>query len=185
MNYCNQCGASVIRSIPEGDHLPRFVCSECHSIHYENPRIIAGCIPELDNKILLCRRAIEPKYGLWTLPAGFMENNETTLLAATRETMEEANITLESPSLFSIFSIPHISQVYMFYRGTINSAITGPGTESLEIALFSEAEIPWNDLAFPVVSETLKLYFEHQHNHDATFNGAIIKTNDQLITRFY
>lgn len=185
MNYCNQCGAPVNHSIPEGDHRPRFVCTECSHIHYENPRIIAGCIPELDSKILLCRRAIEPKYGLWTLPAGFMENNETTLEAARRETVEEANIEIDSPSLFCMFSIPHISQVYMFYRGTISNSITVPGAESLELALFDEHNIPWDSLAFQVIKETLKLYFEHRDNLDISFNGEIIQTQSKFITRLY
>lgn len=114
-----------------------------------------------------------------------MENNETTLLAATRETMEEANITVDSPSLFSIFSIPHISQVYIFYRGTINSPISEPGSESLEIRLFTEEQIPWDKLAFPVVTETLKLYFEHRDNANASFNGDILHSNNKLITQLY
>ncbi|MCW9014129.1 MAG: NUDIX hydrolase [Gammaproteobacteria bacterium] len=159
MKFCNHCGSSVSYRIPEGDHLPRFICNNCNTIHYQNPRIIAGCIPEWQDKILLCRRAIEPRHGLWTLPAGFMENGETTLQGAARESFEEAHAELNDMSLYCMFSIPHISQVYMMYRGELKNGFARPGPESLEVQLFSEAEIPWDELAFPVIKETLALYY--------------------------
>ena len=160
MNFCSECGASVQLRIPPGDHLPRYVCDQCGSIHYQNPKIVAGCIPEWEDKILLCKRAIEPRLGLWTLPAGFMENRETTAQAAQRETIEEASAQVEPLGLFALFDIPHISQVYVLYRARMLNLDFGPGMESLEVRLFGENEIPWEQLAFPVMHETLRRYFK-------------------------
>jgi len=159
MKFCSTCGASVSLRIPEGDTRERFVCTSCQTIHYQNPRIVAGSIPEWGDQILLCRRAIEPRYGLWTLPAGFMENGETTEQAALRETWEEAGARVEIINLYSIFSIPHINQVYMLFRGNLVEGIYHPGDESLECQLFDAQTLPWDRLAFPVVKETLKRYF--------------------------
>jgi len=159
VNFCSNCGASVVRRIPEGDTRERFVCDACQTIHYQNPNIVAGCIPEWEGRILLCKRAIEPRYGLWTLPAGFMENGESAEQAALRETQEEACAVIEIADLYGIFSIPHISQVYLFYRGELLNGEYAPGAESLECRLFDEQDIPWDKLAFPVVKETLKRYF--------------------------
>lgn len=159
MNYCNQCGAPVSLRIPEGDNMPRHVCQRCGTIHYLNPKLVVGCIAEWEEKILLCRRAIEPRHGLWTLPAGFMENSETTAQAATRETLEEACARVEIDELFSLVNIPHINQVHLFYRARMIDAGFSAGVESLETALFSEAEIPWDALAFRSVALCLKAYF--------------------------
>ena len=145
--------------IPEGDSRERFVCIQCQAIHYQNPKIVAGCIPEWEDQILLCRRAIEPRYGLWTLPAGFMENGESTEQAAMRETREEACAQVKIDSLYSLFSIPHINQVYMLFRGMLLDGKFAPGEETLECKLFHESEIPWDELAFPVVKETLIRYY--------------------------
>jgi len=161
MKYCSKCGsAKIVHKIPEGDHLPRYICADCNEIHYQNPKIVAGCIPEWDDQILLCRRAIEPRYGLWTLPAGFMENNETTEQAAMRETWEEAQARVKLSQLYALFSIPHISQVYMLFRGQLTDLNFAAGIESLDVRLFSYHEIPWQELAFPVVIRTLEYYFE-------------------------
>lgn len=160
MKYCSHCGATVSLKIPEGDNLPRYVCGACETIHYQNPNIVAGCIPEWGDKILLCRRAIKPRHGYWTLPAGFMENSETSIEAAARETLEEAGARVEVTNLFAIYSLPHISQVYMMFRSRLPAPDFYPGAESLEVELFSESEIPWNDLAFPVIEETLRRYYE-------------------------
>jgi len=174
MKYCCECGSNVEFRIPEGDNLKRYVCTNCGIIHYQNPRIIAGCIPVYQNKVLLCRRAIEPRYGLWTLPAGFMENNETTEEAAARETLEEAQAHVHIQSLFGLYSIPHINQVYLMYRGELREPEYAPGIESLETLLFSEDEIPWDELAFPVVAETLKNYFhEHKQGDFSLHTGRI------------
>ena len=146
--------------IPEGDNLPRYVCDQCQTIHYQNPNIVAGSIPASGNRILLCRRAIEPRYGLWTLPAGYMENNETVEQAALRESLEEANANVELEQLYAVFSLPHANQVYMMYRARLLDEDFSAGTESLEVRLFDEQEIPWDKLAFSTIYYTLKYYFE-------------------------
>ena len=145
--------------IPAGDNRPRHICAACGAIHYENPKMVVGCIPEWDNKILLCRRAIEPKYGLWTLPAGFMENGETTGEGAARETLEEAGARVDLLGLYSMISLPDINQVYLVYRARLLHLDFMPGEESLEARLFSEDEIPWNEIAFRTIQLTLQRYF--------------------------
>lgn len=159
MNFCSNCGARVTLRVPDGDNMPRYVCDACGIVHYQNPKIVAGCIPEWEDKILLCRRAIEPRSGLWTLPAGFMENGETTEEAAAREALEEAMVDVEILDLYSLFSIPHVSQVFMMFRGRMRSPAFGAGPESLDVRLFGEAEIPWDTIAFKTVKETLRHYF--------------------------
>jgi len=157
MNFCSACGASVSFRIPEGDSLPRHVCDTCGEIHYVNPKLVVGAVAEYDGKVLLCRRAIEPRYGRWTLPAGFMENRETTADAAARETLEEACARIEVIDAFSMVSIPHISQVHLFYRARLPVPEFAPGDESLDVALFDEKDIPWNELAF----RSVRLALEH------------------------
>ena len=164
MKVCSQCGHPVEERIPEGDDRPRHVCDRCDIIHYTNPRVIVGCLPEHEDRILLCRRAIEPRSGLWTLPAGFMENGETTVQGAARETWEEARARVCEQHLYRVFDVPGINQVYMFYRATIVDGAYGVGPESTEVALFSEAEIPWDEIAFPVVYHTLKEYLHDRIN---------------------
>lgn len=159
MNYCSHCGAKVALRIPAGDNRERHVCIDCETIHYQNPRVITGCLPEWEGRVLLCRRAIEPREGYWTLPAGFMENGETVHAGAIRETLEEANARVEMKGLFSLVNIPYASQVFMIYRAKLLDLDFGPGEESLEVALFSEHEIPWEELAFPMIGETLRYYF--------------------------
>jgi ADP-ribose pyrophosphatase YjhB (NUDIX family) len=136
----------------------RYVCDACNTVHYQNPKIVAGCVPTLDNRLLLCQRAIEPRYGLWTLPAGFMENGESTEQAAVRETLEEACASVDNLELYGVFSIPHISQVYMMFRADLVKEDFKPGHESLDVRLFELHEIPWDRLAFPVVRLTLEHY---------------------------
>jgi ADP-ribose pyrophosphatase YjhB (NUDIX family) len=159
MNYCSNCGGDVETRVPEGDNRTRFVCAACGMIHYQNPRIVVGCIPAWTDQVLLCRRAIEPRRGLWTLPAGFMENGETCQQGALRETWEEGRARVRVGDLYTVFNLPHINQVYLLFRSQLLDQDFAPGEESLEVALFPEAEIPWDQLAFPVVLETLKLYF--------------------------
>jgi len=160
LKFCSQCGANVEFRIPDGDNLHRHVCGDCGEIHYQNPKIVAGCIPLWQNRVLLCRRAIEPRHGLWTIPAGFMENRETLEQAAARETVEEACARVTIDGLYGVYNIPHISQVYMIFRGEIIDGEFAPGTESLETALYNEADIPWHELAFPVVTKALKRFFD-------------------------
>ncbi len=170
MNYCSQCGAPVRLGIPPGEHLPRYLCDACGAIHYENPKLVVGCIAEWQESILLCRRAIEPRLGLWTLPAGFMENAETTAQAASRETLEEANARVEIDSLFTLFNIPHINQVHLFFRARLLDLAFHPGSESLDVALFREEEIPWNEVAFASVRETMKRYFSDRKTGKYAFH---------------
>ncbi|MCG8672306.1 MAG: NUDIX hydrolase [Pseudomonadales bacterium] len=159
MKFCSQCGSKVSLRIPEGDTRERHVCDSCGFIHYFNPRIIAGTVPTVGSKVLLCRRAIEPRKGYWTLPAGFMENGETTQEAALRETWEEAEAKLNLDGLYSLFNLPHINQVYIFFRGEVIDGEFGVGEESLETQLFEEHEIPWDSLAFPTIYKTLKHFY--------------------------
>lgn len=166
MNYCSLCGATVSRRVPEGDNLPRHVCDSCDAVHYQNPKIVTGCIIKWEDQILLCRRAIEPRYGLWTIPAGFMELGETTYKAAARETYEEAKAVVQIDELFAVYNIPHVSQVYFIYRAHLESPDFSPGEESLDVKLFSEDAIPWDELAFPVVRASLIRYFESLRTND-------------------
>ncbi len=160
MNYCSQCGAPVGHRIPEGDNRHRYVCETCGTIHYQNPRMVVGCLPEWEGRVLLCRRAIEPRLGLWTVPAGFMENGETTAEGAARETLEEAGARVEILDLYSMVSLPEIDQVYLLFRARLLDLDFAPGEESLETRLFRESEIPWQQLAFRTVDMTLRQYFE-------------------------
>jgi ADP-ribose pyrophosphatase YjhB (NUDIX family) len=159
VNYCSECGAPVRRGIPEGDDHPRDICDACGTVHYRNPKIIAGCLPVWGDQLLLCRRAIDPRKGYWTLPAGFMEEGETLAYAARREALEEANVVVEIADLYAVFSLPHLSQVYVFYRANMLDERFHPGAESLETRLFQEHEIPWEDLSFETVYRSLRHYF--------------------------
>jgi ADP-ribose pyrophosphatase YjhB (NUDIX family) len=160
MNYCSHCGARVTQKIPLGDHLPRHVCDQCELIHYYNPKIVAGCIPEWEDQILLCRRAIEPRLGLWTFPAGFMEIGESTEQAAVRETKEETQADVAITSLHAVLSLPHIGQVYLVFRGRMLTPIFRAGLESLDVRLFPLSAIPWEGIAFPVVRDALERYVD-------------------------
>ena len=181
MKFCSQCGAPVILRIPTGDHLPRHVCPSCDTVHYQNPKIVAGCIPEWEGRILLCRRAIEPRYGLWTLPAGFMENSESAVTAAAREALEEANAVVENLSLYGLYSLLHVSQVYLMFRGQLKDGQASVGEESLEVGLFAEEEIPWEQIAFTVVHETLRQYFTERRTGAFQLHvGDIIREADHF-----
>lgn len=164
MKFCSECGARVELRQPPDDNRERHICTVCTTIHYQNPKMIVGAIPEWeDGRILLCRRAIEPRHGLWTLPAGFMENGETTPEAAARETLEEANAQVQIGDLYAMYNIPYIDQVYLLFRARLLNLDFSPGVESLEVALFAEEDIPWDTLAFRAVSLTLKHYFSDRH----------------------
>lgn len=174
MNYCTQCGAKVELRIPEGDTHVRHVCPRCGEIHYQNPKLVIGCVAEREGNILLCRRAIEPRYGLWTLPAGFMENGESTTEAALRETLEEACAHIAIDKLFALVNIPHINQVHLFYHGRLLDSGFGPGEESLETELFPEEGIPWQDIAFRSVALCLKAYFADRRAGGFGFHEATL-----------
>ncbi len=160
MNYCSECGGKLHVATPLMDNRPRHICDDCGVIHYENPKVIVGTLPVYEGSILLCRRAIEPRLGFWTLPAGFLENNESTEEGAKRETFEEAGAKYGDTSmLYRVFDIPHINQVYIFYLAQLATPDFFAGEESLEVAFFDEEEIPWSSLAFPVMKDILVEYF--------------------------
>lgn len=174
INFCCACGAPVSLRVPAGDSLPRHVCNACGAIHYRNPRLIVGALPEWEDRVLLCRRAIEPCIGLWTLPAGFMENGESVATAAVRETVEEARARIELGEMFSLISVPHISQVHVTYRARLLDLDFSPGEESLEVALFREEEVPWDRIAFRTIATTLRHYFtDRRAGHFRLHTGEI------------
>jgi len=183
VNYCSDCGSNELNwSIPEGDNRPRHVCSSCNTIFYQNPKIVAGCIAEWEDTVLLCKRAIEPRHGYWTLPAGFMENAETTLEAAVRETLEEANARVDNVDLYTVLNIPHTNQVYMMFRAKLSDLEFSPGEESLECGLYKEHEIPWDELAFPTISHTLKFYFEDRKRGQYSVRcGDIVRQDNRAV----
>lgn len=173
MKFCSACGQSVTFRIPDGDHLPRYICDACGTVHYENPRLVVGCVPEYEGKILLCRRAIEPRRGYWTLPAGFMENGESMQAAAARESMEEALAKVEIGSLVAIVHVLQAHQVHVMFRARLLDPNIGIGPESLEVGLFDEQDIPWHDMAFRSNEFALRRYLEDRrmgreglHFHD-------------------
>ena len=163
MKFCPECAYPVVLQIPEGDNRPRYVCAQCETIHYHNPKLVVGSIPVWDEdgqvRVLLCKRAIEPRHGFWTLPAGFMENSETTSQAAVRETEEEAGADIAIGDLFSLLNVAQVHQVHLFYLARLRNLDFKAGIESLEVQLFAEHEIPWDELAFRTVRETLKYFF--------------------------
>lgn len=163
MKFCSNCASPLDQLIPDGDTLPRHVCTECGTIHYQNPKIVAGCIPVWENRILMCKRAIEPRYGKWTLPAGFMELGETVAGGAARETLEEAKATVELGHMFAMVDVIDAGQVHLFYTAKLVSDF-GAGAETLEADLFSEDEIPWDEIAFQSVEFALRKYFETRHD---------------------
>jgi ADP-ribose pyrophosphatase YjhB (NUDIX family) len=178
MKFCTSCGQPVQLVVPPGDDRERHVCQVCAVVHYQNPRLVVGCLAHDDaGRILLCRRAIEPQYGLWTLPAGFMENGESVEEGALRETREEANASLANPVLYCMVSIPYVNQVFVIFRGLLADPGYYPGRESLETALFGEKEIPWDKLAFRTVTFTLQRFFED--NRTGSFGVHVASLHKQ------
>lgn len=160
IKHCRECGAPVTYRVPDdGDTRERAVCPACGTIHYVNPLVVVGTVPYWGEQVLLCQRAIEPRHGRWTLPAGFMELGETMAQGAARETVEEAGAQIELGPLFSTLSVPRVGQVHVFYLARLQSAVFDPGPESLQARLFTEAEIPWSELAFTTVRKTLECFF--------------------------
>ena len=163
MKFCSECAHPVALVVPEGDNRPRYVCAQCTTIHYENPKLVIGSLPVWESdgelKVLLCKRAIEPRAGYWTLPAGFMENRETTAEAAIRETEEEAGANIELGPLYTLLNVAYVHQVHLFYLARLRDLDYAAGIESLEVRMFSEREVPWDDLAFPTIRKTLELFF--------------------------
>lgn len=162
MNYCSQCGHELVVKTPPGDHLPREICEHCGTIHYQNPKLVVGCIVEWEGRILLCRRAIEPRAGYWTLPAGFMENGETVEHGAARETREEALAEVDNLVPLTLVNVPHVNQVHLMFRCLLRDGRFGAGPETLEAGLYTERDIPWSNIAFPSMRFTLERFFEDQ-----------------------
>ncbi|WP_257283877.1 NUDIX hydrolase [Endozoicomonas sp. SESOKO1] len=158
-HYCSVCGHETRKKVPEGDHRLRDVCDYCQTIHYQNPRVITGCLPVYRDKVLMCKRAIEPRKGFWTLPGGFMELGETIEEGAARETREEACADVTIESLYTLFNVVHVGQLSAFFLARLERPDYAPGEESLEVALFAEDEIPWDQLAFSTIGRTLRHYF--------------------------
>ncbi|WOD08416.1 NUDIX hydrolase [Marinomonas sp. GJ51-6] len=182
MRFCSQCGHSVNMAIPAGDNRMRAMCPSCGNIDYDNPNLITGTIPLYEGKVLLCRRNIEPRLGFWTLPAGFMENQETTSEGALRETLEESGSVAKCLQLFSMISIPHINQIHLFYLAELEKDDFHPTEESSEVALFDLKDIPWDELAFSSVSKTLKLFIQdHEAGHYGFHDDVILV--DQLCSK--
>jgi len=179
MKFCSNCGAANQRRIPDGDHLARAVCTVCHTVHYENPRVVVGCVPEWQGQVLLCRRAIEPRRGFWTAPAGFLEIGESLHDGATRETAEEALAEVEIGSMLSLVNVLHAAQVHVMFRARMRSGRHGAGVESLETRLFDEAQIPWEDLAFHSVRFALERYFgdRRQQREELHFHDILRRTH--------
>ncbi len=174
MKFCSNCGARLPeeKEIPPGDNLPRHICGSCGTIHYQNPRIIVGCIPVWEHRILMCRRAIEPRKGFWTIPAGFMENQETLEVGAQRECMEEANAEVDIGAVHTVYSIPHINQVYIIFLSKLKNLDFSPGPESLETVLMEASEIPWDEIAFSSIKFTLHNYFHGSEDSGRAYIGS-------------
>lgn len=164
MKYCSQCGGKVEQKVPDDDNRPRHVCMDCGRIHYQNPRLIVGTLPVWQDSVLLCRRAIEPRKGYWTLPAGFMENGESASEGAERETREEACARVRVLDPYTLVSVPFIDQLHLLFRADLLDLDFAPGTESLEVRLFEEADIPWDELAFRSVTLTLRAFFDERRS---------------------
>ena len=174
LNFCSVCGHAIARRVPPGDNRERACCDQCGAIHYVNPKVVVGTLPVWGERVLLCRRAIEPRHGYWTLPGGFLETNETASDGAIRETAEEAGARITLGPLFTMLDVVHVHQIHLFYRAELLDIEFAPGEESLEIRLFDEAEIPWPDLAFRTVSETLRHFFEdRRRGHFELHTGTI------------
>ncbi|TWO72818.1 NUDIX hydrolase [Caenimonas sedimenti] len=176
IKHCRNCGTAVVYRLPDdGDTRERAVCPNCDTIHYENPLNVVGTVPYWGRQVLLCKRNIEPRWGKWTLPAGFMELGESTEQGAARETTEEAGAQFEMEGLFTVLSVPRVGQVHLFYRARLLSEVFDPGHETIEARLFDEEQVPWDDIAFRTVHETLKRFFDDRRaGHFGVHNLDIV-----------
>jgi ADP-ribose pyrophosphatase YjhB (NUDIX family) len=178
IDFCTRCGKRTELRIPEGDDRPRPVCGGCGFIHYVNPKLVVGCVAEWENRVLLCRRSIEPQYGLWTLPAGYLECGETAADGARREAREEACADVEIIEPYTLIDLTFVDQVYLMFRGRLIDGRFGVGHESLDVRLFDEADVPWDDIAFTAVRETLRFYFRDREAGRFSFHMADITRPD-------
>ena len=174
MNFCSDCGGLVTQVVPEGDNLKRFVCDDCGVIHYQNPRMVVGCIPEYQGRILLCLRAIEPRKGYWTFPAGFLEVGETLEEGAARESLEEACARVEIGSLISVVNVTHAQQVHFAFRSRLKDGEFAVGHETTEAGLFNRTDVPWDKIAFPSVTHALRAYFSDLDEGQETVHIASV-----------
>lgn len=176
MNHCSQCGAPLSQAVPPGDDRPRHVCTACDTVHYVNPKTVVGCLVEHDGAVLLCKRAIEPAHGGWTLPAGFLELEESLAAGAARETWEEARAKVEIVAPLALFDLPHIGQNYVLFRARFAGDVTfEAGPESLDVRLARPDDIPWSDLAFPVMHIALRAWLDDVERGRATLRSAALK----------
>lgn len=179
MKFCSACGTALEHRTPPGDDRLRFVCPSCNAVHYQNPKIVTGCLAAWEDSVLLCRRAIDPRRGYWTLPAGFLELGETSVEGAVRETWEEARARVEVLGLYSVFNLPHVDQLYLMFRAHLCDLEFRPGPESDEVALFAEHEIPWDSIAFGTVLHSLKFWFRDRPGaRFPVHTGTIRRTPD-------
>jgi ADP-ribose pyrophosphatase YjhB (NUDIX family) len=181
MKFCSSCGGTLVRRVPQEDDRHRHVCPACGQVHYQNPKIVTGCVPTWEDSVLLCRRAIEPRSGYWTLPAGFMELDETVEEGALRETWEEARARVEILAPYSLFNLPHVNQLYVMFRARLLAPEFSPGPESTDVRLFREPEIPWDDLAFGTVRQTLRFFFADKPSGQFPLrSGSIVSENGKF-----
>ncbi|GAB6909908.1 conserved hypothetical protein [Desulfosarcina cetonica] len=169
MNFCSHCGKPVRLTIPADDNHPRYVCTSCGAVHYQNPKVVVGCIPVWEDHILMCRRDIEPRKGLWTLPAGFLENGETTVEGACRETYEETGSRVTDLKPYLLVDIVYIHQIYLLFTARLQARDFHPTLESAEVKLMRQAEIPWDAIAFTVIEKTLQYYFQDRPRNQFRF----------------
>jgi ADP-ribose pyrophosphatase YjhB (NUDIX family) len=174
IKHCRACGSPVRYAVPPDDNRERATCTVCGTIHYENPINVVGTVPVWGEQVLLCRRNIEPRYGFWTLPAGFMELGETTAEGALRETVEEAGARVELKGLFTVLNVVRVAQVHLYYRADLLDTHFAPGPETIEAQLFRESEIPWDQLAFRTVRRTLECYFADRRRGQFDVHNADI-----------
>ncbi|NJN26210.1 MAG: NUDIX hydrolase [Cyclobacteriaceae bacterium] len=173
MKYCSKCGSSHIALlVPEGDTYERFVCGNCQSIFYANPRMIVGCLPVYEDKVMLCKRAIAPQHGLWNLPAGFLENGEKAEDGAARETLEESQAKVNIIKLHAVFSLPKVNQVYLLFLAQLKDLHFGPTKESLEVSLFAQEDVPWKDIAFHSTTYALERYYSYGKDFEGVHVGS-------------
>lgn len=185
MTYCNHCGYKGVYRIPEGDDRPRLICDNCHTVHYQNPKMVVGSIPVWKGRLLMCRRAIQPRYGKWTIPAGFLEIGETVEEGAIRETYEETGTKVKIIKPYALYNLSFIGQVYLIFLGSLKDLNFQTGHESLEVRLLEKHEISWEELAFPVIREVLQLYFKDASEGTFKFHMGDItpEMNSQFMSK--
>ena len=174
IKHCKVCGGAAVYAVPADDNRERATCTVCATIHYENPINVVGTVPHWGDQVLLCRRNIEPRHGFWTVPAGFMEMGETTAEGAVRETIEEAGAHIELQGLFTLLNVVRVGQLHLYYRARLLDTEFDPGPETIEARLFTEAQVPWEELAFRTVRETLRRYFEDRRKGEFGFHASDI-----------